>query len=100
MLFGGLLLSAVVFAQKINGSIKDGQGNGINNATVSLLHAKDSSVSKLSITKGDGQYSFDALRAGKYLVTTSHVGYNSVYSAAFEFDGGIGLGGVGCYANI
>lgn len=87
MLFGGLLLSAVVFAQKINGSIKDGQGNGINNATVSLLHAKDSSVSKLSITKGDGQYSFDALRAGKYLVTTSHVGYNSVYSAAFEFDG-------------
>ena len=87
MLLGGILLSAMVFAQKINGSIKDGQGNGINNATVSLLEAKDSSVLKLALTKADGQFSFDAINAGKYLVTTSHVGYNPVYSKAFDFDG-------------
>ena len=87
MLLGGILLSAMVFAQKINGNIKDGQGNGINNATVSLLEAKDSSVLKLALTKADGQFSFDAINAGKYLVTTSHVGYNPVYSKAFDFDG-------------
>src|SRR5687768_10719222 len=87
MLLGGVLLSTMLFAQKINGSIKDEQGKGINNATVSLLHAKDSSVLKLALTKTDGEFSFDAVKAGKYLVTSSHVGYTPVYSAAFDFDG-------------
>jgi iron complex outermembrane receptor protein len=87
MLLGSVLLSTMLFAQKINGNIKDGQGKGINNATVSLLHAKDSSVLKLALTKTDGEFSFDAVKAGKYLVTSSHVGYTPVYSTAFDFDG-------------
>ena len=87
MLVGGLLLSAVVLAQTINGSIKDDQGKGVNNATVSLLQAKDSSVLKLAVTKADGQYSFDQLKAGKYLVTTTHVGFAPAYSVVFDFNG-------------
>ena len=79
------MLSTVLLAQQINGSIKDGQGNGINNVTVSLLFAKDSSVSKLAVTKPDGQFSFSNIKAGKYLVTASHVGYQPFYSAAFDF---------------
>jgi len=74
LLLGGFLLSATLFGQQISGSIKDDQGKGINNATVSLLVAKDSSVSKLALTKSDGQFSFSDAKSGKYLVTTSHVG--------------------------
>lgn len=87
ILLGSMLLSAVVYAQQINGSIKDGQGNGINNTTVSLIHAKDSSVAKLAVTNTDGQFSFKEVRVGNYLITTSHVGYKTVYSSSFEFDG-------------
>ena len=87
MLIGSVLLSTVLFAQQINGNIKDGQGNGINNATVSLLLAKDSSVSKLGVTKSDGGFSFTGIKAGKYLVSASHVGYQPFYSTAFDFDG-------------
>jgi hypothetical protein len=87
LLLGGIMLSGALFAQQINGTIKDGQGNGINNATVSLLHAKDSSVLKLAVTKNDGKFSFSDSKAGKYLVSTSHVGYKQVYSSVFDFDG-------------
>ena len=87
ILLGSMLLSAVVYAQQINGSIKDGQGNGINNTTVSLIHAKDSSVAKLAVTNTDGQFSFKEVRVGNYLITTSHVGYKTVYSSSFDFDG-------------
>ena len=87
LLLGGVLLSATLLAQQINGSIKDDQGKGVNNATVSLLVAKDSSVSKLALTKTDGQFSFSDAKPGKYLVTTSHVGYKPVYSAVIDFDG-------------
>jgi hypothetical protein len=87
LLLGGIMLSGALFAQQINGTIKDGQGNGINNATVSLLHAKDSSVLKLAVTKNDGKFSFSDSKAGKYLVRTSHVGYKQVYSSVFDFDG-------------
>src|SRR5215203_2864279 len=87
LLLGGVLLSAILFGQQINGSIKDDQGKGVNNATVSLLVAKDSSVSKLALTKTDGQFSFTDAKAGKYLVTTSHIGYKPVYSSVIDFDG-------------
>jgi len=87
LLLWGVLLSAILFGQQINGSIKDDQGKGINNATVSLLVAKDSSVSKLALTKTDGQFSFSDAKSGKYLITTSHVGYKPIYSAVIDFDG-------------
>ena len=87
LMLGGIMLSTVLLAQQINGSIKDGQGNGINNVTVSLLFSKDSSVSKLAVTKSDGGFSFTGMKADKYLVTASHVGYQPFYSKAFDFDG-------------
>ena len=87
LLLGGVLLSAILFGQQINGSIKDDQGKGVNNATISLLVAKDSSVSKLALTKTDGQFSFSDAKSGKYLLTTSHIGYKPVYSAVIDFDG-------------
>jgi iron complex outermembrane receptor protein len=61
------LLAAGTNAQKISGVVKDQQGNGLEKATVSLLRAKDSSVVKLSVTGGDGRFSFTT-DPGNYLV--------------------------------
>jgi hypothetical protein len=87
LLLCGFILSATVFAQTITGSVKDNQGKGISNATVSLLNVKDSSVSKLALTKPDGLFSIGGIKAGTYLLSTTHVGYNKTFSPSFEFDG-------------
>jgi hypothetical protein len=84
---GSILLSTALLAQQINGTVKDPQGKGVMNATVSLLNAKDSSVSKLALTKADGIFSIAGIKAGKYLLTTSHVGFNKTFSSLFDFDG-------------
>lgn len=87
MLAAIALLSLQAFAQQINGSVKDAQGKGINNATVSLLQTKDSSVVKLAATKNDGKFSIIGVKAGSYLITTSHVGHQQTFSSPFEFNG-------------
>lgn len=87
LLLGSIMLSAVGFAQQINGNVKDVQGKGLGSVTVSLLNAKDSSVAKLSATKSDGRFSIAGAKAGQYLISTSHVGFNKSVSAPFEFNG-------------
>jgi iron complex outermembrane recepter protein len=86
-LAGFVLLSSVVVAQQITGTVKDGQGKGIEKATVSLLMGKDSSVIKLAVTAVSGKYSFAAPVAGTYLISATYVGYSPVYPAPFEVSG-------------
>src|SRR5678815_3166308 len=89
--FGLLIVSFLVavtgFAQQISGTVKDQQGKSVSGSTVSLLNAKDSSVVKLAASNNEGQYSFTSIKAGKYLVSISHVGYATTYSSSFEFSG-------------
>ena len=69
-----VLLFSAAIAQQITGTVKDGQGKGIENATVSLLNGKDSSVIKMAVTATSGKYSFTAPGAGTYLISATHVG--------------------------
>src|SRR6185503_8774126 len=86
LLFANCFLFVTLFAQ-VSGNIKDQQGKGLPNATVSLLHAKDSSVVKLDASNSDGNFSFPAIKPGKYLLSASHVGYAPGYSSVFEVSG-------------
>ena len=81
-----IVLSNSVNAQKVSGVVKDDQGKGIEKSTASLLRAKDSSVVKLAVTAADGKFSFQA-DPGKYLISTSYVGRETVYSKIFELSG-------------
>jgi hypothetical protein len=89
--FGLLLVSFLavssVFAQQITGNVKDQQGKALAGSTISLLNAKDSSVSKLAVSNNEGHFSFNGTKTGHYLVSASHVGYAPAYSAAFESSG-------------
>ena len=80
------LFSFIIYAQngKITGSVKDASMKGIHSATVSLLKAKDSSVTKFVATGKDGEYEFLSIADGKYFVSVSSVGYAKVASAPFE----------------
>jgi len=72
-----------VQAQKVSGLVKDEQGKGLGQSTISLLRTKDSSVVKLAATGNDGKFSIQSA-AGSYLVSISHVGYAPQYSKVFD----------------
>ena len=69
---------------KVSGSIKDG-GNQkiIDAASVSLLKAKDSSLIKVAVTDKAGNFSFENLKEGSYLVLATSIGHSKIYSNSF-----------------
>ncbi len=84
------LLSTSTFAQtqtikgRITGSVVgEGQKN-IESASVSLLKAGDSSVIKITASDKSGQYKFEEIGEGKYLVSVTAVGHIIAYSPKFE----------------
>ncbi|MEO6612603.1 MAG: TonB-dependent receptor [Chitinophagaceae bacterium] len=74
----------------MTGLVKDEQGKGLGQSTISLLRSKDSSVVKLAASGNDGKFSIQSV-PGSYLVSISHVGYTTQYSKVFEVAGDISL---------
>ncbi|MBV9989435.1 MAG: TonB-dependent receptor [Chitinophagaceae bacterium] len=83
-----LLIAAVsVNAQQISGSVADQQKAGISGATISLHNTKDSAVVKLTTSDKEGKYNFQSIKAGRYFIRASHVGYANIAGAPFDWDG-------------
>lgn len=66
----------------LTGTIRDRAGKSLPYASIALLNARDSSVTKGTASDLQGQYAFDHVGAGRYLVRASAVGYQKVYSTA------------------
>jgi Outer membrane protein beta-barrel family/CarboxypepD_reg-like domain len=80
-----LVLTQQVKAQyQITGKVLDEKQKPAEFATVALLNAKDSSMVKADLTNVEGQYAFEAIKSGKYLIATSMVGYKRTFSKSFE----------------
>jgi outer membrane receptor protein involved in Fe transport len=88
-LFSLLALVSIAFTSqaqsanggKITGSIKDGGiQKVIDAATVSLLKAKDSSLVKAAVTDAAGNFSFENVKDGDYIVLATSVGHGKTYS--------------------
>lgn len=91
-LLAAVTISMSVNAQtggKISGSIKDG-GNQkiIDAATVSLLKAADSSLVKAATTDASGNFSFENVKDGRYLVLATSIGHAQTYSNAVAVTAG------------
>jgi iron complex outermembrane receptor protein len=84
-----LALSLASQAQtKVSGTVIDGNTKTIESATITLLRAKDSSVAKMSVADKTGNYVFEGVTEGKYLVSISAVGHQKGFSEAFEVASG------------
>ena len=83
-----LVFSLVTLAQnkvgKIAGSVKDGNGTPVEAATVSLLRAKDSALAKVAVSNKQGEYEFEKINEGKYLISVSAVGFGKKLGKVFE----------------
>ena len=73
---------------RLTGTVTDESLKGVEAVTVSLLHAKDSSLSKISVTDTKGNYSFENLALGRYLIQITAVGHSRFYSEVFELNEG------------
>ena len=77
LLLAGISLS--VSAQQkigyISGFIKDHEGNPLPGATVSLLRAKDSALSKTAIADREGRYEMEYVATGQYLLSAATSGF-------------------------
>jgi iron complex outermembrane receptor protein len=80
-----LLFNMASFTQtngKISGLIIDGGDQKIiDAATISLLKAKDSSLVKISLTDKQGNFAFENVKNGNYLILASSIGHRKVYSS-------------------
>lgn len=85
ILFTFLLVSfAEAQTGKINGVVKSTDSKVIDAATVSLLHAKDSSLTKIAVTDKTGSFEFDKINYGSYLLQIEAVGHNKYVSQVME----------------
>jgi Outer membrane protein beta-barrel family/Carboxypeptidase regulatory-like domain len=70
-----------LFAQyTINGNIVNADFKPVANANALLLHPKDSSLFKGTISNASGTFSFQNITAGKYLISCSYTGFITTYT--------------------
>jgi len=84
MLVGSLISQAQTGKAKITGNVVDGSQKTIESASIALLRAKDSSTLKFSVASKDGQFVFEDVANGKYMVSITAIGYQKGYSETFE----------------
>ncbi|NCI47825.1 outer membrane beta-barrel protein [Sediminibacterium soli] len=68
---------------KVSVTIFGAQQDAIENVTVELLKAKDSTLARTAISDRNGVADFEGVRTGSYLIRASFINYTTVYSAVF-----------------
>ena len=85
-----MLLSLSSFAGKsttISGVVKDENQQPLSGATVSLYRAKDTVLVKAAFTNSNGEYSFESIKNGKYIIGVTSSGHKRSFSSVFEYSG-------------
>jgi len=71
-------------AGRISGRVEETGGKKMDAVSVSLLKTKDSITTKVTITDKTGQFTFENIAPGKYILSVSHIGYANWYSQPLE----------------
>lgn len=64
----------------LKGVVKDQNNKPISFVTVMILNSKDSTLVKGDVTDEKGQFQFDQLSNGNYILSSSNVGFQKYYS--------------------
>ena len=75
-------VSAQTAGKNITGSVTANNQKAVESATITLVKAKDSSVVKIAVADQNGNYHFENIPEGDYLVIISAVGYQSHHAPA------------------
>ncbi|MFL5740743.1 MAG: TonB-dependent receptor domain-containing protein [Flavisolibacter sp.] len=69
---------------RVSGTVTDGAQKTIESATISLLRQKDSSAVKFSVADKNGNFVFEDITSGRYMVSVTAVGHQIAFSEKFE----------------
>jgi hypothetical protein len=96
LIFTLTILCHVSFAQStLTGAIKDGADDtSLIGVTVLLYQASDTTQRRGTVTDIDGRFQFNEVRAGKYIVKISYIGYTSYQVEAEVKDAPVDLGSI------
>jgi len=84
-----LIFSCNLFGQSnysITGTVKDSNKNDLPFANLLLLKQNDSSFVKGVVSNEKGNYKFDFIDKGSYIILTSMIGFPSTYSELIRMD--------------
>lgn len=81
-----LLWFATITSQSLTGKITDSVQAPVPYIPLALILAKDSSIVKGSNTGENGQFSFDHIKPGRYLLKIEAVGYKTTFSPVYTVD--------------
>ncbi|MES2288010.1 MAG: outer membrane beta-barrel family protein [Bacteroidota bacterium] len=86
-----LLLSVLSYTYsfsqcQISGKIADGSNAAIPYAPIALMNSTDSTIYKGILTDEKGNYCFNGIKAGTYILKILVVGFADTYSEKIEFD--------------
>jgi len=73
---------------KVSGQVVDETGKGAPFASVALLKVKDSSLVKGAITSENGNYTFEHINSGNYIIRATVIGYAKAYSQKLTITAG------------
>lgn len=82
-LLAALLLQVAAMAQQKIGQISGkviSSGKPVEAVTVALLKATDSTLAKTAVTDKNGEYNFDKIAEGNYIISISGIGYATTFS--------------------
>lgn len=85
-LLSGTSLSYCQNAGVVRGVVKDETKNLLRGVTVALIQAKDSTVSKYSLTEVNGEYEFNGIKSGRYFISINYTGYKKERTVNFEIE--------------
>lgn len=87
LLLSGVLTNTHTFSQcQISGKIVDPSNVAIPFAPIALMNNADSIIYKGTLTDEKGNYCFNEIKTGIYIVKISVVGFENTYSEKIEFD--------------
>jgi iron complex outermembrane receptor protein len=69
---------------RVVGTVIDGNAKTLASATITLIKSSDSAVVKMSAAGKEGDYSFESVAYGSYLVSITAVGHSREFSPVFE----------------
>ena len=82
-----LILNTSIAQSSVKGRILDNSQQPLAFANVLLLRAADSTLVRGLITEDDGEYQFDLESQERYLISSSIIGYTTIYSQVFVGNG-------------
>ncbi|HEX2682523.1 MAG TPA: outer membrane beta-barrel protein, partial [Ferruginibacter sp.] len=87
-LLSAMLLTILVFAQdkpgKITGTVLNADQKPVESATVQLLKSGDKALVRSAITDKSGNYSFERIAEGSYIISISASGFTKQATAVFK----------------